>query len=400
MNFPRERIITYCDTALTGLLYLLVILTPFSIAATSILPAIMILVIIFKKCLKPDLKVFTAPDIFVLYAFLFFSLLSVVNSSPYTTKTISFFFGRWLKNALIFLLTQDILIKYSRVKKVVWCFLGSGVILSFDGFFQKYWGYDAFVHQPLVDVGRGLSGISAAFGNYNSLGIVLAVLLLFAISLLIPRRPWEFSRAIMLPLTVLFGYSLYWTYSRGSWVAVIVGMLAMVFLSRRFLMVFFILAAFLGCLFLSPNGWERFLFIFQTGGDQGRYAYWKIAWHMVQQHPVLGNGLGTFGPRFFAETPIYGRMYAHNSYLQIWTEAGVLSILSLTVFLIWNLSKSIRTLWRYFDVYLLALFCGILGWLVRAFFDNDLYSVQLSALFWLFLGTFRSAEILVRERHR
>jgi hypothetical protein len=140
MNFPRERIITYCDTALTGLLYLLVILTPFSIAATSILPAIMILVIIFKKCLKPDLKVFTAPDIFVLYAFLFFSLLSVVNSSPYTTKTISFFFGRWLKNALIFLLTQDILIKYSRVKKVVWCFLGSGVILSFDGFFQKYWG--------------------------------------------------------------------------------------------------------------------------------------------------------------------------------------------------------------------------------------------------------------------
>lgn len=400
MNFSRERLITYCDTALAGLLYLLVILTPFSIAATSILPAIMVLVIIFKKIMKPDFAAFKAPDLFFVYAFLAFSLLSVVNSGPYTAKTLSFFFGRWLKNALIFLMAQDILVKYSRVKKVIWCSLGTGALLSLDGFFQKYWGHDVFVHQPLVDVGRGLSGISATFGNYNSLGILLAVFLLFVISLLIPKRPWDFSRAAMLPLIVLLGYSLYWTYSRGSWVAVILGMLAMVFLSRRFHIAFFILAVFLGCLFLSPNGWERFLFIFQTGGDQGRYAYWRIAWHLVQQHPVLGNGLGTFGPRFFAETPIYGKMYAHNSFLQIWTEAGFLSIVSLIVFLFWNLAKSIRTLWKCCDVYLLALFCGIFGWLVRAFFDNDFYSVQLSALFWLFLGALRSAEILVRNQRR
>ncbi len=398
MNFSSEQLSTYCDRALAGLLYLLVILTPFSIAATSILPAAMVLVVIVKKLLKPDFAAFKAPDLLIFYAFLAFSLLSVVNSGPYTAKTLSFFFGRWLKNALIFLLVQDILSKYSRVKKIIGCFLGTGIILSLDGFFQKYWGYDIFAHQPLVDVGRGLSGISATFGNYNSLGILLAVLLLFAISLLIPKRSWDWPRAVMLPLIVLFVYGLYWTYSRGSWVAVILGMIAIVFLSKRFYIAFFVLAAFLGCLFLSPRGWERFLFIFQTGGDQGRYAYWKIAWHLVQQHPVLGNGLGTFGPRFFAETPIYGKMYAHNSFLQIWAEAGFLSIFSLVVFLLWNLTKSAKTLWKHCDAYLLALFCGSLGWLVRAFFDNDFYSVQLSALFWLLLGTLRSTEILVRNQ--
>lgn len=397
MNLPREQLIIRCDLVSAGLLYLLIILTPFSIAATSILPALMALVFILKKCLRPDFKAFRAPDLFVFYAFIAFSLLSVVNSSPYTAKTISFFFGRWLKNALIFLLVQDILSKYSRIKKIVWCCLGAGVLLSLDGFFQKYWGYDLFVHQPLVDVGRGLSGISATFGNYNSLGIILAVFLLFAISLLVPKRPWDLSRAAMLPLSVLFGNCLYWTYSRGSWVAAIVGMGAMSLLSRRFHIAFLILAAFLGCLFLSPNGWERFLFIFQTGGDQGRYAYWKIAWHLVQQHPVLGNGLGTFGQRFLAETPTYGMMYAHNSFLQIWAEAGFSTLAALVVFLFWTLLKSIKTLLKHYDVYLLALFCGVFTWLIRSFFDNDLYSVQLSALFWLLFGTLRRSEIIIKE---
>ncbi|MDD5020475.1 MAG: O-antigen ligase family protein [Candidatus Omnitrophica bacterium] len=398
MTFSRKRLGAVCDPVLAGLLYSLVILTPFFKAATSILPVLMGLVFILKKCLIPDSGPFKAPDLFVFYAFMAFSLLSVVNSEPYTAKSLSFFFGRWLKNALIFLIAQDILIKYSRIKKVVWCCLGAGAVLSLDGFFQKYWGYDAFFQHPLVDVGRGLSGITATFQHYNSFGIYLAVFLLFSIALLISLHSGDPVRATCLPASILFGSCLYWTYSRGSWVAVVIGLGAMMLLSRRFKTMVLVLTVFLGCLFLSPEGWDRFLFIFQTGGDQGRFVYWKVGWNLIRQHPFLGIGLGTFGQRFVAAAPTHGLMYAHNSFLQIWAEAGILTLAAYVVFLLWILGQSARALWRNGEAYLLALFCGFLGFMIHSFVDNDLYSMQLSVLFWVLLGTLRRSGIIAQEK--
>lgn len=51
-----------------------------------------------------------------------------------------------------------------------------------------------------------------------------------------------------------------------------------------------------------------------------RLFYWKQAVLNITQHPWLGFGLGNY--------PHYKTISAHNTYLQIWTETGILGILA------------------------------------------------------------------------
>lgn len=51
-----------------------------------------------------------------------------------------------------------------------------------------------------------------------------------------------------------------------------------------------------------------------------RLSYWKEAWGIIKAHPVAGVGLGNFNLSF--------SRYAHNSYLQLWAEGGIFSLLS------------------------------------------------------------------------
>jgi O-antigen ligase len=90
---------------------------------------------------------------------------------------------------------------------------------------------------------------------------------------------------------------------------------------------------------------------------------------------------------YFAKyIPNLGVMYAHNCYLQIWAEAGIFTLLSFLAFLVILLIKGIRAFRKNKSFILLGLICGILGFAVHSFFDTHLYSLQLSALFWLMSG--------------
>ena len=51
-----------------------------------------------------------------------------------------------------------------------------------------------------------------------------------------------------------------------------------------------------------------------------RISYWKQALVVIKQHPWMGVGLGNY--------PFYKSLAAHNSYLQIWAETGILGFLA------------------------------------------------------------------------
>lgn len=66
-------------------------------------------------------------------------------------------------------------------------------------------------------------------------------------------------------------------------------------------------------------------------GDSARLLLWQSTWDMIQQHPWLGTGLGSFRllyPQF--RNPLEsgsGGYWSHNDYLQIWQEGGLISLL-------------------------------------------------------------------------
>lgn len=74
-------------------------------------------------------------------------------------------------------------------------------------------------------------------------------------------------------------------------------------------------------------------------GDATRVQLYRAAWAMIQDHPWLGTGLGSFRLRYGnyrdpAEIGTAGG-WVHNDYLQLWLEAGLPMLLLLLALCAW-----------------------------------------------------------------
>lgn len=60
--------------------------------------------------------------------------------------------------------------------------------------------------------------------------------------------------------------------------------------------------------------------------EESRPLYWQQAWQAIQEFPVFGYGPGTFSliSQRFTQTPFYYTGYAHNLFLQVFAESGVI----------------------------------------------------------------------------
>ncbi len=121
----------------------------------------------------------------------------------------------------------------------------------------------------------------------------------------------------------------------------------------------------------------------------GRYGWWLDAVKIIRNYPTFGAGLNTYS-KMTSRFDNVGGGYAHNCYLQMAAEIGILGLL---VFLWINFSiykMTLKNLKDFSDplleVILLGLLSGFTGFLAHSFVDTNLYSVQLSNFFWLLLA--------------
>jgi len=124
--------------------------------------------------------------------------------------------------------------------------------------------------------------------------------------------------------------------------------------------------------------------------DPGRIILLRGTWKMITEHPFLGKGLGTFMDYCVQYTHYPWACYAHNCYLQIWAESGIFSLLSFLLLTGYVIYKSIELILRIpvslSSYILIGLSSGFMGILVHCSFDTQLYSFQMSFLFWVMLG--------------
>jgi len=125
-------------------------------------------------------------------------------------------------------------------------------------------------------------------------------------------------------MTVILFIGLAATGGVGAWVCLALVMGLLLYKQNAGPRAFFIT----GLLFLAALSfiWHRGLHSWTLASYSMRLELWKAAWQLFLQHPLIGWGLGTFGEAYqSAGLPLgTGALFAHNLFLQLLVETGVL----------------------------------------------------------------------------
>jgi len=148
--------------------------------------------------------------------------------------------------------------------------------------------------------------------------------------------------------------------------------------------------------FAYGNVVERFSSTFDQEGNinTARFAYWQDAVNVIMHFPIFGTGMGTFGNIFptykTLNLPGHFIYHAHNDYLELLTDGGLLGFACAALFLCLLVARSSRQLRRRQDPYAGYLYwgalAGILAILLHSFTDFNFQSGA-NALYFYFLAS-------------
>ncbi|TAM36014.1 hypothetical protein EPN54_05950 [bacterium] len=110
-----------------------------------------------------------------------------------------------------------------------------------------------------------------------------------------------------------------------------------------------------------------------------RMDYWRAALRIIGSRPLTGVGIGNFN--------LAQARYAHNSYLQIWAEMGILGI-SAYLWLVFRSLRSGLNKLKFNDDknYTLALITAAAIFLTHNLVDFTFFLPEVSMIWWIMLG--------------
>ncbi|MGA2775482.1 MAG: O-antigen ligase family protein [Candidatus Omnitrophota bacterium] len=412
MMLNKEKMFLYFDRIILACLCLLIFCLPFAKAGSETFTWVAIFFWLLKRILGyraqaigrmlPETKLNNVLGIFVLA-----NLISVIFSTHFGLS-LRGFLGKELKFIIIFFMLVECVNSRRRLKALLSTIVASIILLIVDSAVQYYSGKD-FLR------GHAWARLTASFTTANGFAAWLIVIIpLFLGLLFAPKIISKRVKFILYPLLGALLICLLMTYARGGWLGFIIGFSLMAgYVFKNFKLKIKIL-----CLFLSAGLLAIFLILPQPiqdkvkaigrvkfrssetvnvrikstlkteeGSTPIRFNLWKESLRIIREYPLTGCGLNTYSKvaRNY-QSFWFGGGYPHNSYLHMAAETGLLGLFAF----FWFLFSFFRAGFRYFkktkDYLILGLLSGILAFLVHAFFDTHLYSLQLVVLFWFMLG--------------
>jgi O-antigen ligase len=137
----------------------------------------------------------------------------------------------------------------------------------------------------------------------------------------------------------------------------------------------------------------------QADISSGRTHFWQIALKIIFDYPILGVGLNAFGTAYTQYDTWNGAMrveQAHNDYLQILADAGVLGFICIIAFIYLLFRQSLKIIGKATDRYrrsaAIGALAGCFGILIHSFFDFPLRTPA-NVFFFLLLTVLATASI-------
>jgi O-antigen ligase len=119
----------------------------------------------------------------------------------------------------------------------------------------------------------------------------------------------------------------------------------------------------------------------------GRAHFWSVTLDIIKAHPYVGTGLGAFGviyTRYDTRNGLFRLEQAHNDYLQVLSDAGIVGTvlaISFVVLLFYKAIVRARSRDDFRRGVALASLSGCFGVLVHSFFDFTLHTTSNALLF-------------------
>lgn len=388
----KTKLTRICDKVILFSIYGIAFYLPISKAIIEGFSALAILFFLIKKILLRQGIVKTRLNL----AILVYVIVCFISIFISTNSQISFrsFLGKILQQVALFFAVAETINTERRIKIFTYISFSSYLLLGIDGIYQYFTHKDFIRNRPYFGIPR----IHATFSSANDYGCYLATAIPFTLSCFFARFNFKkLLRFLFMALFMLLFVCLILTVSRGAWFALIAAALFMSIWIRALGIIFLLfgITIIIAHQFFFPYLKERLqnLFIFFDPSSLDRKMIWQAAWKMFMANPLMGLGLGTFMfnfERFVTKDYPYTIPYAHNCYLQMAAETGVIGLVSFLAILALFFYRGIKLInmkQRVLSWYiLLASLAAVLSYCVQMGVDTFLYSLDLGTLFWVLLG--------------
>jgi len=272
----------------------------------------------------------------------------------------------------------------------------------------------------VAEVGDDPSRLSGGVGNANVLAAVSVAGLALALAAALAIRRSPLLRGGLIAVALLCLVATLLTASRSGVITLAGVLIASILVGGRWrtgAIIAAVLVAVSATVFIAayapPEVRERITQTSpgQAGAEEGRVTLWHVGWRIVEDQPVVGVGVGNFAAstiNYLSEPGLLTRTdqiiddpkVAHNVYLQMLAELGIIGLALFLAILFFCLRCAYRAAIRFRDagdvqmeIMARAVLIAMLAILISDFFASE----QFSKLLWLLLAMGPALEAVARR---
>lgn len=407
-----------------------------------------LLIILLDKSKRKDSYIYRTPGIFILFLFLIYTLIQIIpipkdiiklfsfntfnlyRDTIYSSDTYSFVslsinkkatifeLFRYISYTCFYFLTVQLLSDKDRLKRLILIIAIFASILSFFSILQHITSNNKIYWLRELTQGGSLFG---PFVNRNHYAGLMEMLFPIVLSLFLHYKPIAKKKSLRDQITelsnitetniylllglsaILIGTSIFLSLSRTGIISLCISMIIFGLLivyrtgnkRRGFTIIFVCLLIILA---VGWFGWqpiiERFESIKNAEGDiaEQRLVIWKDSLQIIKDFFVTGVGLGNFMNIYPAYRSILGDAiaeHAHNDYIELLVDGGIIGFVLFLMFLFIVLYKSFKVYLKRKELYSIYLFTGsmtgIFAILIHSFTDFNMH-IGSNGLYFFFLA--------------
>ena len=399
----KDNLVKIINKGLEWSVYIMLLSIPLSKSLIEISVSIGIILFILKRTLTGNFKFpATSGNMPLLFVFLT-ALLSLVNSQ-YMNLSVRALFSKNIKFIAMYFLVIEAIDTREKIMNLLKLGLLSVIIVLIDGFvqhfitrFDLFHNYIEFKYMFDYDKVRKIVHYSALgyptgpFPYPNDLSAWLLIMIPAMLFIALFDLKGKRYKYLMLFLSAAGLYLFVLAKVRSAWISFILAIGSLIFLARRAAVM--VLATMLLLVLITfakyPNN-----FLFGLSSMQDRGDMWSNGVKIFKEHPIVGNGINTFFNKYREvrndESKGLRGSYAHNCYLQMAADTGILGLAAFLWFIaavFVNVKIRLKAAEEPFLRFLaMGLLAGISAFLTHSFFDTNLYSLNLASFFWIATG--------------